>query len=164
MKLSACVVAFVVALWGCSAGPGASPLSASGQISSVTSAETLGNSGVTLEPPGTLQATIDAQTAFSVCAAGQAPCPPTPPSTARLAIGTDSGPAQLDANGKLNPLMDKRLVWAISWLGIACRLRGGPVVDASAAATPALPKSCDTVAFVDAATGKFLYEVTYASQ
>ena len=164
MKRSVCALTLVGALWGCVAGPGAIPSLGPGQIASVTARETLGNTGVTLESPGLLRAAIDAQTAFNVCASHRAPCPPTSPSAARLAIGTDAGPAEADANGKLTLLMDKRLVWAISWTGIECRLRGGAAVDPAAAETPDLPKSCDTVAFVDAASGDFLFEVTYASQ
>jgi hypothetical protein len=58
--------------------------------------------------------------------------------------------------------MSKRLVWAIIWSDIECRIRGGgPVDNLSSPSAESAPNSCDTVAFVDAGTGEFLYDVTY---
>lgn len=163
MKWFAGLFVMLVTLAGCLAGAGAAPQLSADRISALTVSEALGGSGVTLEPPGlTAAARVDAQSAYAVCSDGRASCPSTSPTFARLALGTDAGPATLDASGRVNLVMNKRLVWAISWLNIECRFRGGAVVDEPASVPESSgPTRCDTVAFVDAGTGEFLYEVTY---
>lgn len=163
MKRGGWAILLALASWGCiGGGAGSGPTLGPAQIASVTATESLGNTGVTLESPGSLRAATDAQKALGVCESRRAPCPPTPPTVVRLAVGTDAGPAELDPSGKLNPVMDHRLVWAISWTGIECRLRGGVGAEDSPAA--GIPKTCNSVAFVDAGTGDFLYQVTYESK
>ena len=160
MKIRGLLVVLCLTSAGCIAAPGGSSLSAD-RVDPLLASENLGNSGVTLDPPGLLAPKVQAQGAFAVCTNGRAPCPPTSPTAARLAIATDAGPGTADANGKITLLMNKRLAWAISWSDIECRFRGGGLGDPSIPSVSASPVSCDTVAFVDAGTGEFLYEVTY---
>jgi hypothetical protein len=163
MKFLGLPLLITALLVGCVAGAGAYPSVPPNRITTVAAPETLGNSGVTLTPPGVMGATVDGSKAYDVCTSHKAPCPDSSPTAVRLGIANDEGPATLDASGRLNLTMKDRLVWAITWSDIECRLRGGAFVDASGSPAPApMPKSCDTVAFVDAGTGEFLYEVTFA--
>ena len=159
MKILVVTATICAFLSACVSGSGAQSTLSDSRVSTLTASERLGNSGVTLDPPGARAAKVGAQAAFSVCTNGRAPCPDTSPTAARLAFGTDDGPASADANGNVTLTMQHRLVWAISWSGIECRFRGGAVAESSP--DEGAPATCDTVAFVDAATGDFLYQVTY---
>lgn len=164
MKIRVVLGVLCLAVIGCVGGSGGNPSLSNDRVATLSASEKLGNSGVTLDPPGLVAAKLDAQAAFAVCTSGRAPCPPTSPTTARLAIASDAGPGTADANGKVTLVMNKRLVWAISWSDIECRFRGGGLVDSSAQPVESAPSRCETVAFVDAGTGEFLYEVTYDRQ
>jgi hypothetical protein len=153
-----------VVLTACVAAAGSSPSLAPQNVTVLTLETALPRIGLTLYPPGVATANVDAQAAFALCRSGVAECPDSSPVGAQLALATDPGPAQLDSTGKLNPLMNRRLVWALTWDAVTCHSSGGPVVlTASGSPGPSVraDRSCNVIAFVDASTGDYLYTVTY---
>ena len=78
-------------------------------------------------------------------------------------MATDTGSGQLDAQGKLVPLLDKTLVWAISWIGIYETASQRPA-RFEPAVRRCFDQLCDKVAFVDATTGAFIFDYSYPHQ
>ncbi len=123
------------------------------------------DSSITLSPPGNAVPAISRDSAYGLCLIGVASCAPSNPTAIQLASATDTGSRKLDPSGTLVPLMSNRLVWAISWLGIACPPGGGgPATRPSplGANTPVatVQPLCDEVAFVDAHSGAFIFTFT----
>jgi hypothetical protein len=103
--------------------------------------------------------------AYNVCRIGVAACAAGDPTAIQLALATDTGSGQLDANGNLQLTLDHTLVWAITWLSIPCSAsRGGPPVEPSPSGSetpvPAVQPLCDEIAFVDAASGRYFFTYT----
>src|SRR5437870_2981596 len=120
---------------GCVAGPGASNAPTLGSVSTLTVAKSIPNAGITMDPPGNVSPKIQAQDALGLCMSGIASCAGGP-ADAQLAIVTDSGSAQQDSSGRLTPLMQSKLVWALSWSNVPCVHSAGPFRQASAGVTP----------------------------
>ena len=145
-----------MAVLGCIA-PGGAPLA---------SEWTMADTGITLSSPGDAVPSVSSDAAYAQCLTGAAACDHSSPTSIQLALATDPGSGQLDANGNLRLTLDNTLVWAITWLGIPCPpSSGGPYRESaipstlnSPAATPRL--LCDEVAFVDARSGTFYFTVT----
>lgn len=148
-------------LAACVAGPGASTTPTLGTVTTLRVERAIPNAGITMSPPTTQIAAIQAKDALAVCTSGVASCPDGP-AAAELAIATDSGSGRVDAAGKMTLLMNHKLVWALSWSDVQCTHSGPPPLPG---ASPA-PRftACDVVAFVDANTGAFLYTLSYAHQ
>jgi hypothetical protein len=126
----------------------------------------IADSGITLFPPNNAAPTISSDSAYKLCLSGVAACDPGNPTKIQLALATDTGSGQLDPSGNLIPLMNNRLVWAISWLGIRCPpSSGGALVVTPSPLGTTTPVAttqplCDTVAFVDAHSGAFIFTYT----
>ncbi len=126
----------------------------------------IADSGITLSPPNNAVPTISSDSAYKLCLSGVAACDPGNPTKIQLALATDTGSGQLDPSGNLIPLMNNRLVWAISWLGIRCPpSSGGALVVTPSSLGTTTPVAttqplCDTVAFVDAHSGAFIFTYT----
>ena len=124
------------------------------------------DTGITLTPPGDLVPSISSDAAYATCLTGVADCAASSPTAIQLALATDTGSGQLDANGNLQLTLNKTLVWAISWRGISCPPHsGGPALHtsmSSGSGTPAATAQalCDEVAFIDAGSGKFYFTTT----
>jgi hypothetical protein len=151
----------MAATTGCVAQPGSSGAPAE---SALKAEWKLPDSEITLAPPGVAVAKMTGDAAYDVCTKSAGSCNFGQPTAVQLAVATDTGSGQLDAQGKLVPLLNKTLVWAISWIGITCPPHsGGPPVSSplNAAASEQL---CDKVAFVDATTGAFIFDYSYPHQ
>jgi hypothetical protein len=155
--LSLATVALSLLVIGCMA-PRATPLASDWKMV---------DTGITLSPPGDLVATISGDAAYVRCLTGLAACAPSVPTAIELALATDTGSGQLDANGNLQLTLNKTLVWAIRWLEIPCppRSGGGPILSTSSPSAPSAPVAtaqplCDEVAFIDAGSGQFYFTET----
>jgi hypothetical protein len=153
--LAACVVlALVIASISCA------PVAAS----RLTAEWRIRDTGISMSVPGPETPAISSDRAFDQCRIGAGACGPGDPTAIQLALATDTGSGQLDGQGKLRLLLDKTLVWAISWLGIPCPPHsGGPAAVRSEPVEPpiATPQPlCDEIAFVDAQSGTFYFTYT----
>lgn len=156
------LLATILVAAACETGVGASPSLDTIRVSSLATERSIPNTGITLSPPGSASAKVDAQAAFALCLSHVASCPDTSPTTAQLTLVSDTGSGLLNAKGKVDPLMDRTLAWALTWSNVECHSSGGPPVDPSARANEATSlSSCDVIAFVDAGSGAYFFTVTY---
>lgn len=132
-------------------------------------ARTLGDPHITLSPPGTAKPVISSAAAYELCLTGVAGCLPGPPTEIVLALVTDTAYGTTSSAGVVTPILKNTLVWAISWLGSSdCVFSGGgaggpPGSTPSPSAPPSQPL-CDSITFVNATTGAYVYNVAYAHQ
>jgi hypothetical protein len=114
---------------------------------------TVGDTGLTLAPPGALAnvrlASLDA---YQRCIGGQVECGDGAPTAIELALATDPGTNMIPAAGAV--------VWAIEWIDVTCppSSGGGPIVGPQPPQPP--PGRCDMIALVDANTGSALFTQT----
>ena len=86
-----------------------------------------------------------------------------------LALVTDTAYGTTSPAGVDTLILKNTLVWAISWIGSSeCVFSGGGAGGTPGSAPqPAAPQSqplCDSISFVNATTGAFIYNVAYAHQ
>ncbi len=165
LGLVAAVVLAAGVLLVATSGPAKPGSGAPTQGTALSAEWKIADSGITLTPPGNAAPTISSDSAYGLCLSGVAACGPGNPTAVQLALATDTGSGQPDPSGKLIRLMDNRLVWAISWLGIRCPpSSGGAYVRPSPSSTntpvATTQPLCDQVAFVDAHSGAFIFTYT----
>lgn len=186
MRVTALAAVAAVALAGCVGGsappssPGSSapsssavalPASPSGipQGSVLTATRTLGDPRITLAPPGGVVPAVSSGAAYQLCLKGVAGCLPGPPTEIVLALLTDTGYGTTSSGGVDTLPLKDTLVWAISWIGsTGCVFSGGGAAGPPGA-TPQQTVAqsqplCDSISFVNATTGAFIYNVAYAHQ
>jgi hypothetical protein len=113
---------------------------------------TVGDTGLTLAPPGDRgNVRLSGLDAYARCLGG-ASCAGGSPTAIELAVAIDPGTNLIPPGGTV--------VWAIEWLDIVCppSRGGGPVIGPQPPAAP--PGRCDEIALVDATTGVFLFTQT----
>jgi hypothetical protein len=131
---------------------------------------TLGDPHITISPPGSATPAITSKAAFELCIKGVAGCLPEPPTEILLALLTDTAYGTTSSAGADAFPLKNTLVWAISWIGSSqCAFSGGgpagpPGSLPTPAAPPTSPALCDSITFVNATTGAFIYNVAYAHQ
>jgi hypothetical protein len=176
----------LLALIGCTALPGAasptgstptatavaqapassSPAASRAGIPAGTDLETtrtLGDPHITLSPPGSAVPAISSDAAYSLCLKGVAGCLPAPPTEIVLALLTDTAYGTVSSAGKVTLTLTNTLVWAISWIGSTQCVFSGGGVGPRPSAPPTQPL-CDSITFVNATTGAFIFNVAYAHQ
>jgi hypothetical protein len=146
-------------LGACVAAPGASGPPTIGTVTTLQAERTIPDAGITMSPPSTLTAAIQANDALAVCTSKAASCP-SGTATAELVIATDDSSGTADAAGKITLVMNHRLVWALSWSDVQCA-HSGPAPLPGGSVGPRF-SACDVTAFVDANTGAFIYTLSYA--
>jgi hypothetical protein len=132
-------------------------------------ARTLGDPHITMSPPGIAKPAISSDAAYQLCLKGVAGCLPEPPTEIVLALVTDTAYGTTSSAGVDTQNLKNTLVWAISWLGSSqCVFSGGGAGGpAGSMPPPSAPQSqplCDSITFVNATTGAFIYNVAYAHQ
>ena len=156
-RLALLVVASVVAIAGCVAAGAASSQALPAGVERPVTPRTYPTGGISLAQPGGELATVNATSAYGVCASGEANCPVGPPGLAELALTTDSQYGDIKPDGSVTHSIQNRLTWVFTWNTIACPPRLGPKPPAGQTNAPAV---CDWLVIVDAQTGRFL--ITYA--
>jgi hypothetical protein len=132
-------------------------------------ARTLGDPHITMSPPGSAVPAITSEAAYLLCLRGVAGCLPEPPTEIVLALVTDTAYGTTSSAGKTTLLLTNSLVWAISWIGSSqCVFSGGGAPGAPGSAPPpSAPQTqplCDSITFVNATTGAFIFNVAYGHQ
>ena len=117
------------------------------------------NAGITLEPPGSsVQPKASWSDAYTKgCSSGDAICSTSSGPTISLALATSPQAGQANTDGSINPLMNKTLVYVITWTGVTCVRAGGPPEPPGAAVAI---DSCTLLNFIDANSGTVLYSVS----
>lgn len=131
-------------------------------------ARTLGDPHITISPPGGAVPAISSAAAYQLCLQGVAGCLPEPPTEIVLALVTDTAYGTTSA-GVDTQILKNTLVWAISWLGSSqCVFSGGGAGGPQGSIPPPSATQsqplCDSITFVNATTGTFIYNVAYAHQ
>jgi hypothetical protein len=176
-----------LALAGCVGGPGtggsatgavppaatvSSPPASQASIPAGTAlkaARTLGDPNITISPPGGAVPAISSEAAYQLCLKGVAGCLPEQPTEIVLALVTDTAYGTTSPAGVNTLILKNTLVWAISWIGSSqCVFSGGGAGGPPGSTPqPSAPQSqplCDSISFVNATTGAFIYNVAYAHQ
>lgn len=158
-RASSLLLLFTV-VGACVAAPGASGPPTLGAVTTLQVQRTIPEAGITMSPPTTDSAAVQATDALAVC--GSTASCPSGAATVELAIVTDTQSTTVDAAGKTTPVMDHKLVWALSWTNVPCSHSGpGPLPGQSVGPRTT---TCDITAFVDANTGAFIYTLSRAHQ
>ncbi len=114
-----------------------------------TVAWTVGETGLTLAPPGDrANVRLSGLDAYQRCFGG-ASCAGGSPTAIELVMAIDPGTSLIPPGGTV--------AWAIEWLDIECPpSSGGPFVEGSRPPAPP-PGRCDQIAIVDANSGVYLF-------
>jgi hypothetical protein len=113
--------------------------------------------GISLDPAVGLQPTISAAQAVATCGSEGACLAGVPAVSLQRLTDTQAG--QIQADNSVHHTYTNRLVWTMKWDDPSCGSGLGPraPLGHSAAARPTVNEVCDYLAFVDAASGHFLF-------
>jgi hypothetical protein len=110
-----------------------------------------------LTPAGTAAAgpSISWQSALAACDSGDAVCDTHSTGTVTLAKATVTGSGTAKPDGSIAPIVNNRMVYAITFTGVPCVPAGRPA--GSPASKSPTPQSCTIVNLVDTHNGAVLF-------
>lgn len=112
------------------------------------------NAGVSLDPPGAAVAKVSPLDAYNTCMKTNPACVPGVAPHILLALGSIPGAGAIQPDNSIKPLIDRSLVYALTWTGVSCKGYGsGPIGNTS----PPKETRCTVVSLIDATTGAVVY-------
>ena len=129
-----------------SAGDGKTPASSASSATfagAITQPLVYANVGISLVPPVKVGTVVSWQSVLASCDTGDAICDPKGGATVTLADATVSGSGTAQADGSLAPLMKSRLVYVLTFTGVACMPKGPPPKQTAAPSSSA--QSCTLI-------------------